>query len=81
MQAAPPGDVNTAASITPSGDDLISVHTDRVTYESPRPGGHVHVGREFWKRLGLDDILKSLGFSPWLVSLTCAMTLNPNTAR
>ena len=57
-------------------DDLISVHIDRVTYESPRPAGHVHVGREFWKRLGLDDILKSLGFSPWLVSLTCAMTLN-----
>ena len=26
--------------------------------------------------MGLDDILKSLGFSPWLVSLTCAMTLN-----
>ena len=27
-------------------------------------------------RLGLDVILKSLGFSPYLVSLTCAMTLN-----
>ena len=26
--------------------------------------------------MGLDDILKSLGFSPWLVKLTCAMTLN-----
>ncbi|HMK23981.1 MAG TPA: IS1634 family transposase, partial [Terriglobales bacterium] len=49
---------------------------DRVTYEAPRPAGHIHVGREFWKRLGLDDIFKSLGFSPWLVSLTCAMTLN-----
>jgi len=47
-----------------------------VTYETPRPAGHIHVGLEFWKRLGLDDILKSLGFSPWLVSLTCAMTLN-----
>ncbi len=61
---------------TSSADDLIAVHVDRVTSESPRPAGHVHVGREFWKRLGLDDILKSLGFSPWLVSLTCAMTLN-----
>ena len=47
-----------------------------MTYETPRPAGHIHVGLEFWKRLGLDDILKSLGFSPYLVSLTCAMTLN-----
>ena len=52
------------------------MHIDHVTYEKPRPAGHIHVGREFWKRLGLDDILKSLGFSPWLVKLTCAMTLN-----
>ena len=54
----------------------MSVHIDRVTYEEPRPAGHIHVGQEFWKRLGLDDILKSLGFSPWLVKLTCMMTLN-----
>ena len=74
VQAAPPVDVNTTISSSP--DDLVSVHIDHVTYETPRPAGHIHVGREFWKRLGLDDILKSLGFSPWLVSLTCAMTLN-----
>jgi transposase len=75
VPGAPSGNVDTTT--TPSStDDLVSVHTDRVTYETPRPAGHIHVGREFWKRLGLDDILKSLGFSPWLVSLTCAMTLN-----
>ena len=74
VQNAPRGDVDTATSSSP--DDLVSVHIDRVTYESPRPAGHIHVGREFWKRLGLDDIFKSLGFSPYLVSLTCAMTLN-----
>ena len=56
--------------------ELISVHVDRVSVERSRPAGHVHVGREFWKRLGLDEILKSLGFSPPLVNLTCAMTLN-----
>jgi len=56
--------------------ELISVHVDRVSVEQPRPAGHLHVGREYWKRLGLDDILKSLGFSPSLVNLTCAMTLN-----
>lgn len=74
VQNAPRGNVDTATSSSP--DDLVSVHIDRVTYESPRPAGHIHVGREFWKRLGLDDIFKSLGFSPYLVSLTCAMTLN-----
>jgi transposase len=72
---APPA-VDVATTTTSSPNDLVSVHIDHVTYEAPRPAGHVHVGREFWKRLGLDDILKSLGFSPWLVSLTCAMTLN-----
>ena len=73
VQTVPPGD----ATPTPSSpDDLVSVPLDGVTYETPRPAGHVHVGREFWNRLGLDDIWKSLGFSPWLVTLTCAMTLN-----
>jgi transposase len=56
--------------------DLVSVHLDRVTLEQPRPAGHLHVGREFWKRLGLDEILEALGFSPWVITLTCAMTLN-----
>src|SRR6516165_29624 len=64
------------APTTSSPDDLIAVHIDRVSYENPRPAGHIHVGREFWKRLGLDEILTSLGFAPGLVSLTCAMTLN-----
>ncbi len=74
VQAAPAVDLDTNSTTTPG--DLVSVHIDRVTYETPRPAGHIHVGLEFWRRLGLDDILKSLGFSPWLVSLTCAMTLN-----
>jgi hypothetical protein len=74
VPTTPPVGVDTTA--TASTDDLVAVHTDRVTYETPRPAGHIHVGRQFWKRLGLDDILKALGFSPWLVSLTCAMTLN-----
>ena len=47
-----------------------------VTFEDPRPAGHIHVGYEFWKRLGLDEILKSLGFSAWLIKVTCMMTLN-----
>jgi len=74
VQTAPTVDVDTTSTTSPG--DLVSVHSDRETYETPRPAGHIHVGLEFWKRLGLDDILKSVGFSPWLVSLTCAMTLN-----
>jgi hypothetical protein len=74
--ATPGVEVSTSKAITTSPDNLVSVHFDRVTYEEPRPAGHIHVGLEFWKRLGLDDILQSLGFSPWLVKLTCMMTLN-----
>src|SRR5271166_6360294 len=74
VPTAAPMDVDSTTTSSPG--DLVSVHIDRVTSDTPRPAGHIHVGLEFWKRLGLDDILKSLGFSPWLVSLTCAMTLN-----
>jgi transposase len=90
MQTAPslmqtaPSPVQTApspadATSNPAGTspaNLVSVHIDRVTYEEPRPAGHIHVGLQFWNRLGLDDILKSLGFAPAVVKLTCAMTLN-----
>src|SRR5271157_4462505 len=74
VPTAAPMDVDSTTTSSPG--DLVFVHIDRVTSDTPRPAGHIHVGLEFWKRLGLDDILKSLGFSPWLVSLTCAMTLN-----
>ena len=74
LPTASPGDVPTKTPYSPS--DLVSVDIDRVTHESPRPAGHLHVGLQFWKRLGLDDIFQALGFSPFLVSLTCAMTLN-----
>src|SRR5271157_3325936 len=74
LPTASPGDVPTKTPYSPS--DLVSVDIDRVTHESPRPAGHLHVGLQFWKRLGLDDIFQALGFSPFLVSLTCAMILN-----
>jgi transposase len=76
VQTPPAGDAPTSSDTTISPNSLVSVHTDRVTCEKPRPAGHIHVGLEFWKRLGLDEILESLGFSPWFVKLTCAMTLN-----
>ncbi len=56
--------------------DLVTVHTDGVTASQHRPAGPVHVGFQFWKRLGLDAILRRLGFSTKAIQLTCAMTLN-----
>jgi transposase len=61
---------------SPSAADLVAVHTDRVTSTRPRTAGAVHVGFQFWKRLGFDAILKHLGFSTRAIQLTCAMTMN-----
>jgi transposase len=57
-------------------EDLVTVHADRVTAAQHRSAGPVHVGFQFWKRLGLDGILRHLGFSTKAIQLTCAMTLN-----
>src|SRR5437764_7480703 len=56
VQTAPAVAGDTSPS--PPGD-LVSVHIDRVTYETPRPAGHIHVALQFRKRLGRDDIFKS----------------------
>jgi len=59
-----------------SDEDLVTIHADRVRVEEPRPAGAVHVGYQFWKRLGLEEILGGLEFPPRAIQLTCAMTLN-----
>ena len=59
-----------------TAQDLVAVHTDRVTTERPRLAGPVHVGYQFWRRLGLGDILAGLDFSERAIQLSCAMTLN-----
>ena len=46
-----------------SRQDLVSVHTDRVSQEKSREAGPVHVGHQMWQRLGLDDILEETGLS------------------
>jgi transposase len=56
--------------------ELIAVHTDRLAMTEVRSAGPVHVGFQFWKRLELDAILQSRGFSSRAIQLTCAMTLN-----
>lgn len=59
-----------------AAEDLVAVHVNRVEVECAREAGPVHVGYQFWKRLGLDEILRGQGFSERAVLLTCAMTLN-----
>jgi transposase len=38
--------------------------------------GPMHVGYQFWKRLGLDGILERAGLSGYAREITCAMTMN-----
>ena len=59
-----------------SSSDLLSVHIDQVRSEESREAGPVHVGYQFWLRLGLDGILAQAGLSERTRQLTCAMTLN-----
>ena len=55
---------------------LIEVDPARVTTEQHREAGPVHVGHQFWQRLGLDQILRDCGLSEGTCRLACAMTLN-----
>jgi transposase len=55
---------------------LIEVDPSRVTTEQHREVGPVHVGHQFWQRLGLDQILRDCGLSEGTCRLACAMTLN-----
>jgi hypothetical protein len=66
----------TSASGDNGDEDLVTIHGDRVVVEEPRSAGAVHVGYQFWKRLGLEEILGRLEFSSRAVELTCAMVLN-----
>jgi len=61
---------------TKDADDLITVHVDNVDTALHREAGSAHVGYQFWKRLGLDEILRDVGLSKRAQILTCAMTLN-----
>ena len=59
-----------------SSGGLIKVDPTRVTTERHREAGPVHVGCQFWRRLGLDDILRDCKLSAAARDLACAMTLN-----
>ena len=65
-----------AQSRTRSDEDLVAIHTNRVTTERHREAGPVHVGYQFWKRLGLEEILSEVGLTARARALTCVMTMN-----
>lgn len=59
-----------------SGQDVVTVHADRLRQEEAREAGPVHVGHQMWQRLGLDDILGEAGLTPQARRLTEVMALN-----
>ena len=65
---------------TSSRQDLVSVHTDRVSQEKSREAGPVHVGNQMWQRLGLDDILEETALSLKTRRLTEITVLNRRVA-
>jgi transposase len=58
------------------GSEVVAVRVDEVCTEMHREVGPVHVGYEFWKRLGLDDILQEQGLSKRAQLLNCCIVLN-----
>jgi len=69
----PPAEKRAAAK---GDEDLVAIHTDRVDKEDEREAGTLHVGREFWKRLGVDEILRDAGLDAKTRRLTLAMVMN-----
>lgn len=54
----------------------IAVDPAKVGMERPREAGPVHVGSQFWQRLGLDGVLRRAGVAARARKLACAMTMN-----
>jgi len=55
--------------------ELVAVHTDRVRSEAHREAGPVHVGYQFYRMLGVDEILKRVGLNERARMLSCVMTI------
>ena len=71
------GEVTPAPSLSRTAPGaFIKVDPSRVTTERHREAGPVHVGHQFWQRLGLDRILRDCGLSATAQRLACAMALN-----
>ena len=65
-----------AVRLPQADDELLVVRIEGVRCEQSRAAGPVHVGYQFWQRLGLEKILLEAGLSEGARRLTLAMTLN-----
>ncbi len=74
--ASPPPQSGQLAQPAAAESNLVAVHIDQVRTEESREAGPVHVGYQFWLRLGVDAILAKAGLSERTRQLTCAMALN-----
>ena len=54
----------------------ITVDPKLITTELHREAGTVHVGYQFWRRIGLDEILERQGLSERTRQLACVMTMS-----
>lgn len=57
-------------------EEIVSVRVDEVTTEAHREAGPVHVGYQYWKKLGVDEVLAEAGLDERSRTLTCVMTMN-----
>jgi transposase len=78
IQASPQTKTETTKSAPEkSGDDeIVAVRIGAVTTELHREAGSVHVGYQYWKKLGLDEIMADSGLDKRARDLTCLMTMN-----
>ncbi len=56
--------------------EIVSVNPGKVKVEKPREAGPLHAGIHFWRKVEMDDILKSVGLTEKSRILTLAMTMN-----
>jgi len=60
----------------PTDEETVAVRPGQVRAEQAREAGPVHVGHQFWLRLGVDEALSGAGFSEQACRLSELMTLN-----
>jgi hypothetical protein len=76
LPSGTPGDSDATAAASADQGEYIAVDPRRVTTEHHREAGPVHVGYQFWNRLGLGEILSQVGLASGTRQLACAMILN-----
>jgi transposase len=57
-------------------DEVVGVLTSKVTTESDLEAGPAHVAYQYWKKLGMNQMLSDVGLNQRERKLTCLMTMN-----